>query len=274
MGFLHTPSVPPFDEYRRASLYARPMPDRTIAVVRQGYDNTHGLDTGVSHALLRRVAEGALPETFRISTPGRVVAFGKQDRIAPGFDEATELVRQRGFAPVVRLPGGRAAAFHEQTISFSWTVPDPDPVRGIRRRFAETAAVLTAALTGLGIEASVGEIPGEYCPGEFSVNHAGEIKLAGIGQRLVKGAAYLGGVLVVGDAERIRQVLVPVYDALDIEWSASTVGALDDLVPPLDTSTVADALVAVLAATATTTTATLDDETLDLARSLAPLHTP
>jgi lipoate-protein ligase A len=250
------------------------MPERTVAVVRQGYDDANGLDTGVSHALLRRVAEGALPETFRISTPGRSVAFGKQDLIAPGFDRAAELARQHGFAPVIRLPGGRAAVFHERTIAFSWSVPDPDPVRGIRRRFTETAVLLTEALASIGIETSVGEIPGEYCPGEFSLNHAGTIKLAGIGQRLAKGAAHVGGVLVVGGAGRIRDVLVPVYDALEIDWDPSTVGALDDVIPMLDISTVADALVVALSASVPTLESALDRETLDLARVLAPSHTP
>ncbi|MEA3501768.1 MAG: lipoate--protein ligase family protein [Actinomycetota bacterium] len=250
------------------------MAERTIAVIRQGYADSAGFDTGVSHALLRRVGDGSLPETFRISTPGRVVAFGKQDRIAPGFDSAASLARRRGFAPVVRLPGGRAAAFHEQTISFSWTIPDPDPIRGIRRRFTETATLLTSALARIGIETSVGEIPGEYCPGEYSVNHAGRIKLAGIGQRVIGKAAHVGGVLVVGDADRIRDVLVPVYEALNIEWDPSTVGALDDVFQALDVSTVADALVDALGAAVSVTSSTLDDETLNLAQTLASMHTP
>ncbi len=248
------------------------MPERTIAVIRQGYDNATGFDTAVSHALLRRVSEGTLPETFRISTPGRVVAFAKQDRITPGFDRATELARHHGFEPVIRLPGGRAAGFHERTISFSWTVPDPDPIRGIRNRFTEMAVLITSALADIGIETAVGEIPGEYCPGEFSVNHAGTIKLAGSGQRLSKGAAHVGGVLVVGNAPGIREVLVPVYDALGFEWDPATVGALDDLAPGIDNDAVADAIVEALATTATTMTATLDDATLGLAQSLAPMH--
>jgi len=248
------------------------MPERTIAVIRQGYDDSEGFDTGVSDALLRRVGEGFLPETFRISTPGRVVAFGKQDRIAPGFGPATELARRYGFASVIRLPGGRAAVFHEQTISFSWTMPDPDPVRGIRRRFAETGTLITSALAEIGIAATVGEIPGEYCPGEFSVNHGGSTKLAGIGQRLTKGAAHVGGLLVVADAPSIREVLVPVYGTLDIEWDPSTVGALDDVLSGVGVSVAADALIDALAGVAPVFQSTLDAETLDLARTLAPSH--
>jgi octanoyl-[GcvH]:protein N-octanoyltransferase len=250
------------------------MPERTIAVIRQGYDDSDGLDTGVSDALLRRVSDGSVPETFRISMPGHVVAFGKQDRIAPGFDRATELAHQHGFASVIRLPGGRAAVFHEEVISFSWTIPNADPIRDIRGRFTQAAELITATLAGLGIEASVGEISGEYCPGEFSVSHGRSIKLAGIGQRLTKRAAHVGGVLVVGGSERIREVLIPVYGALGIEWDPSTVGALDDVTPMLDISTVADALITALSATTPTMEAALDQETLDLARSLAPTHTP
>ncbi|MFV9671676.1 MAG: lipoate--protein ligase family protein [Acidimicrobiia bacterium] len=250
------------------------MPERTIAVIRQGFDDSQGFDTGVSEALLRRVGEGSLIETFRVSTPGNVVAFGKQDRITPGFDRATELARRHGFASVIRLPGGRAAVFHDQVISFSWTIPNADPIRGIRERFDQTAALVVDALASVGVEASVGEIPGEYCPGEFSVSNAGSIKLAGIGQRLTKRAAHVGGVLVVGGADRIREVLVPVYGALGIDWDPSTVGAIDNVISRIDVSTVVDALLGALSASASTTESALDQETLDFARTLAPTHKP
>ena len=36
----------------------------------------------------------------------------------------------------------------------------------------------------------------------------------GVGQRLVRGAAHVGGVVVVDQGDRIRDVLLPVYDAL------------------------------------------------------------
>jgi lipoate-protein ligase A len=250
------------------------MPQRTIALIRQGYDDSEGFDTGVSDALLRRVADGSHPETFRISAPGRVVAFGKQDRNAPGFDRASELARRLGFASVIRLPGGRAAAFHEQVIAFSWTVRDPDPVRGIRRRFTQIAALVVQSLADVGVESSIGEIRGEYCPGEFSVNHTGTIKLAGVGQRLTKGAAHMGGVLVVGGAESVRGVLVPVYGALGIDWDPSTVGSLNDVRPGLNVTTVVDALIDVLSESVLITETELDEETLDLARTLALTHVP
>ena len=250
------------------------MPDRTIALSRSGYEDSIGFDTGVSHALLERVSAGELPETFRIYRPSRVVAFGKHDRLVAGFDQAVEIVRDHGYDPIVRLPGGRAAVFHEDTVAFSWTIPTPDPIRNIRERFHAATDVLVRALGRVGVSSAAGEIPGEYCPGEFSVHHAGRIKLAGIGQRLGRSAAHVGGVLVVGNGDAVRDVLVPTYDALDIDWRPSTVGAADDVVPGLTLESVIDAIVRVVEETAALIPTEVDQVTLDRAAALAPLHLP
>jgi octanoyl-[GcvH]:protein N-octanoyltransferase len=250
------------------------MHDHSISVVSSGFGDGAGLDTGVSHALLERVSEGELPETFRVFVPSRVVAFGKHDRLMAGFARAVEIVRSRDYAPVVRLPGGRAAVFHEETIAVSWTIPTPDPVRGIRDRFEAATAVLTRALARLGVPNAVGEIPGEYCPGEFSIHHAGRIKLAGLGQRLGRAAAHVGGVLVVGHSDAIREVLVPTYAALGIEWDSSTVGAVQDVVPEITVETAIESIIETVAETAVLRDASIDDRTLARARELAPLHLP
>ena len=50
----------------------------------------------------------------------------------------------------------------------------------------------------------------------------------GVGQRIVSGAAHVGGVVVVGGSGRIRDVLTPVYDALAHDWSPGTVGSVED----------------------------------------------
>lgn len=250
------------------------MHDRQISLISAGFDDASGLDTGVSHALLDRVSEGELPETFRVYVPSRVVAFGKHDRLAAGFDRAVEIVRDHGYAPVVRLPGGRAAIFHEQTVSLSWTIPTPDPVRGIRDRFEAATTVVTRALARLGVASAVGEIPGEYCPGEFSVHHANRIKLAGLGQRLGRRAAHVGGVLVVGGSDAVRDALVPIYGALGIEWDPATVGAVQDIAPGIPIEAVIGSIIETVAEAASLREAPIDDRTLARARELAPLHVP
>ncbi|MGB5565493.1 MAG: lipoate--protein ligase family protein [Acidimicrobiia bacterium] len=250
------------------------MPDHTVAVIRSGFDDAAGLDSGVSHALLEEVSAGELPETFRIHQPTRVVAFGKQDRLAPGFDRAVQITRDLGFHPIVRMPGGRAVVFHEETIAFSWTIPSPDPVRGIRERFQAATSVIVRALGDIGVPAAAGEIPGEYCPGEFSVNHAGRIKLAGIGQRLARHAAHVGGVLVVGNTETTRAVLVPTYRALRIDWDPDTVGSIHDIAPGIEVSDMIDAIVRVVGEEAAIMPASIGAATLASAREYAPLHIP
>lgn len=190
------------------------------------------LDTAVSAATLEAVASGELPDLFRLHTPGRVVAFGRQDTHAEGFPRAVAACRVEGFTPVIRLAGGRAAVFHEQTLAFSWQTRTEQPKLGIKDRFEFITSVLTGALHTLNVPAVVGEIAGEYCPGAYSI-HIGGRKVIGVGQRLIAGAAHVGGVIVVGDADAINQVLTPVYAALGLMFDPTVTGAL------VDSSTVA-----------------------------------
>jgi octanoyl-[GcvH]:protein N-octanoyltransferase len=231
----------------------------------------------VSRALLQRVAAGELPETLRLARPGAMVAFGKQDAVAPGYADAVRAARSGGFEAVLRLAGGRAAVFHEGTIALAHAVPDRAPRVGIHSRFNWTADLIARALRRLGVDARVGEVPGEYCPGGYSVNARGAVKLAGIGQRLIAGASHMGGVIVVRDASRVRDVLVPVYHALELDWDPGTAGAVADevdaAVPP-SWADVRDALLAEYAREYEIVDAELDPETIELARRSAPEHRP
>ena len=109
--------------------------------------------------------------------------------------------------------------------------PAQDTWSGTHDRFRTIAGIVERALQRLGVDARVGEIPREYCPGDYSVNARGQTKLAGIGQRLIKGAWHIGGVIVVAEAERVRDVLIPVYEALGLDWDPATAGAVADEAP-------------------------------------------
>jgi octanoyl-[GcvH]:protein N-octanoyltransferase len=245
---------------------------RMVRLVREGFPEPPEMDTAVSHATLRLVAGGRLPETLRIHRPGRLVAFGPRDRVAPGFKGAAEAAARQGFGTVERLAGGRAAVFHEGTIALSWAVPDPRAREGIRPRFEALAEIVVEALRALGVDARIGEVPGEYCPGEHSVNARGRTKLMGVGQRIVYGAAHVGGVMVVAGADPIREVLVPVYSALDIEWDPATVGSVVEEAPREGWDAVVKALVDSFARRHDLEEDRLGAETLELARDLIPRH--
>ena len=248
------------------------MASPSLYVARQGFPGRPAFGTAVSRAVLIRVSAGELPAMLRLHRPGPILAFSRQDRASPGFAAAVRAAGERGFEPVLRLAGGRAAVFHEQTLACSWAVPDSRPAARTTERFREMAGLLAAALAALGIDARVGEVPGEYCPGAWSVNARGRTKLVGIGQRLIAGGAHRGAVIVVGGSERIRQVLVPVYDALGLAWDPATAGSVEDEVGEVGLDAVEQAILSELAGRYRLSERGLDAVTLELAARLEPDH--
>ena len=244
----------------------------TLRVLTDSFPDDAALDTAVSRALMLGVAAGELPETLRLARPGRIVAFGKRDAVAPGYPAAVRSARAGGFEAIERLAGGRAAVFHHDTIAFAHAIPDSDPRSGIDRRFEQTAGRLAQALRHLGLDARVGEVPGEYCPGAHSVNAGGERKVMGVGQRLVSGGVHVGGVVVVDGASEVRNILVPVYADLGLEWRPETTGSVANEVPGTTWEDVRDAVLAEYSRNYTLQATELDDGTLELARRLAPEH--
>ena len=243
-----------------------------LCVIRQGFPDRPAFGTAVSRALLTRVAGGELPPTLRLHRPGPTLAFSRQDAASPGYRAAARAAREAGFEPVLRLAGGRAAVYHRGTLACSWAVPDRLPAARTFERFRELAGLLAETLRRLRVDARVGEVPGEYCPGAWSVNARGQRKLVGIGQRIVAGAAHRGAVIVVSGTGAIRDVLVPVYESLELEWDPETVGSVEDEIGGVGLETVEGAILDVIGEHYRLDADELDQETLELASSLEPAH--
>jgi octanoyl-[GcvH]:protein N-octanoyltransferase len=243
-----------------------------LALNRQDFVQPAALGTAVARAVLMRVAAGAIPATFRLHRPGRIMAFSKQDAASPGFRNAVEAARAAGFEPVIRLAGGRAAVYHEGTLALSWAVPDHRPSAHTEARFRELADLLAGAVRDLGVDARVGEVPGEYCPGAWSVNARGQTKLVGTGQRLIARAAHRGAVIVVADSARVRDALLPVYDALDLTWNPDTAGSIEDEAGTITREQVEEALLTRLRGLYDLSEVAIDSETLALAKRLESDH--
>lgn len=213
--------------------------------------------------LLDEVKRGARGGTLRLYRPRRTLAFGQRDTRLPGFEAARSAALAHGFEPVVRRAGGRAAAYHAGTLIVDHIEPAREAMVGHRHRFEVFGDLYAGALRALGVDARVGEIPGEYCPGEFSVHGVpaganvsdpaggpgsttagGRLKLVGTAQRVVAGAWLFSSVFVVADAPPVRAVLTDVYRALALPFDPATAGAADDLVPGLTVDAVGDALLA------------------------------
>ena len=245
-----------------------------LTLLDDSFPDDPAFDVAVSRAVMFRVARGELPETMRVARPAAVVAFAKRDALAPGYGDAVQAAAREGFGAVLRLAGGRAAIFHEGTLEVAHAAPSGDPRAGIHERFEAEATLMRRALERLGVDARVGEVAGEYCPGRWSVNAGGARKLVGIGQRVVAGGSHTGSVIVVEDSDRVGRVLGPVYAALSLGWNPETVGAVEDEAPGVRWEGVRDAVLAEYAARYDLVPGTLDEETLALARELAPEHRP
>jgi octanoyl-[GcvH]:protein N-octanoyltransferase len=234
-----------------------------LRLIRHSFPEQPELSTAISRTILRRVAAGELPPTVRIHRPGSEVAFGRQDVASPGYEVAAEAARAAGFAAVERLAGGRAAVFHHGTIAIARAYADRQPPKRTYARFEEMAEVIADALRELGADARVGEIPGEYCPGAYSVNARGKSKLAGIGQRMIRGGAHMGGVVVASGGRDVARVLEPVYRALELDWDPATSGSVSDEVGrEVDPGEVEEALIAQLGKRYELIDAELDEATM------------
>src|SRR5918998_183753 len=98
-----------------------------MRLLRSGEAGSAALELAISHALLTRVSKGELPSTLRVYRPRAAVAFGKLDKLSAGYERAVRAAREHGYEPVLRLPGGHAAAYNETSIGLDvvWALDDP-----------------------------------------------------------------------------------------------------------------------------------------------------
>jgi octanoyl-[GcvH]:protein N-octanoyltransferase len=228
------------------AVVADPWSQRRLQVLHESSSGAAAdMERGLT--LLRQAARGGLDPILRIYRPQPTVAFGQRDTRLPGFEAAAAAAREQGFEPLIRKAGGRAAAYHEGCLIVDHIEPHADAVLGSRARFSILGGLLADALRRVGVDARMGEIPGEYCPGEFSVHGVGSthsVKLVGTAQRVVSGGWLFSSVVVVERSEPIRRVLEATYAALELPWEPSTAGAAEDLVPGITVDAVRNAVVA------------------------------
>jgi octanoyl-[GcvH]:protein N-octanoyltransferase len=230
------------------------------------------LDAAITHALLQQVASGEKPPTARIFRPGPTMAFGRLDALdSERYTAALAAARAHGYTPILRLGGGHAAGYDEGSLLVEIIHPNTTIAEGIPERFASMTALLMESLATLGITARTGELPGEYCAGDWSVNAAG-VKLAGTAQRSIRGASLVTAMLIIENGKHLRAALTDIYSALDIPWRPATAAAARDIIPSLTTADAERILISTLANHESLTATTLDDSTLLLAEQLRAAH--
>jgi octanoyl-[GcvH]:protein N-octanoyltransferase len=231
------------------------------------------LELALAHALVTEARGGQIAETLRIYRPASpVVVFGRRDTRLPGFPRAVEAARAAGFEPAVRATGGRAVAYTGAALVVDHVRQEPGSIGGQDARFAEFGQRLVELFRGIGVDARLGAVPGEYCPGAHSVNARGTEKLVGTAQRMVPGAWLFSSLIVVGDEDRLRPVLAEVYRSLGQEFDERSVGSLTREVPGLDINAVEAAVIDAYRPDGPVTPVPVDDSLLESARGLVAHH--
>lgn len=199
-------------------------------------------DMALSHALLRRVAEGDEEPLARVYVPGPTAAFGRLDALSDRWPQARTAALAHDLQPVVRLGGGRAAVYDAGSVVVEIAARHEHIAEGLQERFAAGTRVLAEALRATGVPIGIGELPGEYCPGRWSIHVAGGPKIAGAAQRSIRGAALFSAFVIVQGGARVRAALTDLYAALGLAWDPMTAGAAEDAVPGLTAAAVAEAI--------------------------------
>ena len=222
---------------------------RGLSIVDQDAPLDPVVDAALGTALVRHLA--AAQEVgqglLRWYRPLPTLAFTGRDLRLPGRAEALRVAALHGFTPIRRPQGGHAAALHRGSLCFDLVLPDPDPGTSAVGRLAALGSLWVDVLRAVGADARLGPVPDEYCPGDYSVNARGDVKLLGTAARRIRGAVLLSGVVLVDDPTPVRAVVDDVYRALAMACDIHTVGALSEEVPGVTpaqvTAVLEDALV-------------------------------
>ena len=223
-----------------------PFGEAPVHLVRAPRPRSGLADEAVVRHALAAVRNGG-PAGLDLAEPLPTAAFSRRDRLLPGYDVAAAAVAAHGFSPMLRPVGGHLAVYGPGALVLHLWARHPDPRAGIQPRFEIFGAAVAGALRGLGVDARVGPVPGEYCDGRFSVNCGGRSKLAGTGQRIVKDGFLFSAVVMVHSTARVREALTEAYASLALDFDPATVGCVADSVPGVSVADAVEAIVPELA---------------------------
>jgi octanoyl-[GcvH]:protein N-octanoyltransferase len=184
-------------------------------------------DQAISRDLLDRVATGSLDGALRIWAPVPALALSRLDELRPGADAARAAAAGAGLDTVRRVSGGHAVVVGPGSLCVGFAEPATS-FEGTQQRYERLTQALIEALAAVGVAAERGELDGEWCPGAWSIR-SGTVKLAGLAQRAIKGAAWAEAVVDLSADEGSRRVLAEVYEALELPLEPTTLGSVSDV---------------------------------------------
>jgi lipoate-protein ligase A len=184
-------------------------------------------DVAESRRLLDAVATGALPGAVRVWKPVPALALSRLDERRPGADVARSVAVAAGYEVTRRISGGHAVLLGPGTLCVGAAEPAAT-FTATQDRYERFTDALVGALATVGVTAERGELPGEWCPGAWSVR-AGGVKLAGVAQRAIKAGAWTEAVIELSPRPQARAVLREVYAALELPLDPATLGSVSEV---------------------------------------------
>ena len=180
--------------------------------------------------------------SLRLYRPFPTAAFAPRDTTLPPYAEAAAAVARLGFAALERRAGGQLAVYDRSAMVIDLVAPHDDPRQHVMERFTGFSEAIAATLRDFGIDARVGEIDGEYCPGDYSVNARGAVKLVGVAQRIGRRAYHLGAVISVAPSTEACGAVAEAYRILGFPFEAETFGSIAGEVSGVTSIALKDAL--------------------------------
>ena len=123
--------------------------------------------------------------------------------------------------------------FDENALGITIIAPHAAPHQHMMMRYGILSAAIATGLHTLDIDARVGELPNEYCPGKFSINAEGRIKLVGVAQRMNQHCVQMGAIISVIRSVEACAGIAEAYRGMGLNFDPDTYGAITDLKPSL-----------------------------------------
>ena len=162
----------------------------------------------------------------RLYRPPPTAAFTGSETRLSGFDAAQAAVREFGFQPLVRQPGGHLAIYDRNSLILDIVAPHDEPRMDMMARFEGLAQMLCEVFRAFDIDAEVGPVPGEFCSGKYSVNDGGLRKLAGLAQRISRNGYHLSALMLISPSLACDQALAQAYHHLGLEFDPQSQGEI------------------------------------------------
>jgi octanoyl-[GcvH]:protein N-octanoyltransferase len=135
--------------------------------------------------LCQLVGQLASPPTIRTWVHDASVVLGIQDHRLPYVQQGMDLLKERGYHPIVRNSGGLAVVLDEGVLNISIVLSEQTEALSINDGYDVMVALVKGLFPEVADKIEAYEIVGSYCPGSYDLSIEGK-KFAGISQRRLR----------------------------------------------------------------------------------------